>query len=121
MKVSELTGAQLDLWVARADGRVLPFIHRDGRCWENLESQMREDGTFTPHAAIFEPSSDWRAGGPIIERERIELRSFGETWVGNLLRPHGVFSCASRTALVAAMRAFVASKYGETVPDEVTA
>lgn len=68
------------------------------------------------------PSNDWSQGGPIIERERIELR-----WPCAGTRREDVGLChadmtrepyateVGPTPLLAAMRAFVASKLGEEV------
>jgi hypothetical protein len=67
----------------------------------------------------FAPSTDWAQGGPIIERERIELRGDGdEGWIAyDNLNP----TQKGPTPLIAAMRCYVASKLGEEVevPDEV--
>lgn len=58
------------------------------------------------------PSRAWEHGGPIIERERIELRndaSGGWNCMGNGCYGDGP------TPLIAAMRAYVASKVGAEV------
>lgn len=99
MKTSELTGAQLDYWVARAEGME-----------PSVDSQMR-----------FMPSSDWAHGGPIIERERIDYQ---HRPVPD--RPHSFIveaecigrEAIGRTVLEASMRAYVASKFGEEVADD---
>jgi hypothetical protein len=67
---------------------------------------------------FYEYSSDWEDAGPIIERERI---GFG--WIGDdngakwAARVYGGYSYEGSTPLVAAMRAYVASKFGAEVPD----
>lgn len=73
------------------------------------------------------PSSDWAQGGPIIEREEIELTRGTEDsngWTatidlyeGDVMRE----TCTGPTPLIAAMRCYVASKLGSTVdvPDEL--
>lgn len=99
MLVSQLDGALLDEMVAKALGadRVEAF------------------------------SSDWSHGGPIIEREKIELIHYGtygyqgpwEAQVGCNTHyiDQGVGEAmAGPTPLIAAMRAFVAAKFGEDVP-----
>lgn len=78
--------------------------------YENSPYQWEEGG--------FQPSLDWSQGGPIIERENIELKPTYAGWtafLGNTL-----FANAS-TPLIAAMRCYVASKLGDTVevPDEL--
>ena len=67
-------------------------------------------------------SSEWSAGGPIIEREHIELRSHrGEVWSANLepdapiVDADEAFGQRGETALIAAMRAFVAERFGSVV------
>ena len=83
---------------------------------------------------VFEPSEYWGDGGPIIERERITLEHLhgaGDTgadvWVAMLTcedKKFGGVECFEEqgpTALVAAMRCYVASKLGDEVevPDEI--
>jgi hypothetical protein len=80
---------------------------------------------------VFNPSEDWRLGGLIIERERIDWVSSGTEWkagfsadidssgYGSSLVQWIAFEHeqAGSTPLIAAMRAFVASKFGDEVPD----
>jgi hypothetical protein len=117
MKVAELEGALLDAWVARAEGYdVIPAPTDPQGCWVDT------GGTPFP----FRPSTDWAQGGQIIERERIDL-TFGnepETWEA-MVRPEYKYGTYMRdngrgtgpTPLIAAMRAYVASKFGDEVPD----
>ena len=82
----------------------------------------------TEHGQDFEPSTDWSQGGPIIERERIELTfdRANETdtlWRSEMFDMEGV-SIAHEygpTPLIAAMRCYVASKLGDTIdiPEEL--
>ena len=93
MQTSELQGAALDWAVARLE------------CFDN--------GDWMPDYC-----TDWAAGGPIIEVEKITVMaledggwtaSVGELWVaeeGGICGP---------TPLIAAMRCYVASKLGSTV------
>lgn len=74
------------------------------------------------------PSTDWAEGGPIIERDKLELRPglyhgnlwscWGQTQHGERLSQQGK---TGPTPLVAAMRCHVASYLGEEVdvPEEV--
>lgn len=127
-KVRDLEGALLDAAVAKADG--IPIERRFGAIvtasWDELH--------------LAEPlrySSDWAHGGPIIERERIAVAELDAgVWCG----VHPSSECARRwcslgsqagagymdftsedcdtkgpTPLVAAMRARVASKFGDEV------
>jgi hypothetical protein len=113
VKVAELEGALLDAWVARAEGyNVVPATCDPQGCW------VEDGGDPFP----YRPSTDWRQGGPIIERERIHLiRDLrDERWLASArviwLPDHDDF-VEGDTALIAAMRAFVASKFGDEVPD----
>jgi hypothetical protein len=58
-------------------------------------------------------SSDWRLGGPIIERELISTDWDNDCWNASV-GDFGGYS-SGPTALVAAMRCRVASKLGSTV------
>jgi hypothetical protein len=111
MKVSELEGALLDAWVARAEGLENPSIEM-GACF----ARGYPDG--------YEPHENWAQGGPIIERERLAVYvkrnpdpdMDGNDWNASSLPNTRAVGCGP-TPLVAAMRAFVAGKYGDTVPD----
>ena len=69
-------------------------------------------------ALTFCPSTDWALGGPIIERERIELEWSGSEWWARIKADEDF---SAPTPLVAAMRCYVASKLGDEVdvPDEL--
>jgi len=87
MKTSELTGAALNWAVNYAEG-------------------LR--GIFAP----VDYCDRWSDGGPIIERERIELVICGSDWRASLEdapRQYGP------TPLIAAMRCYVASRLGDEV------
>src|SRR5687768_11566243 len=100
MNVHELTGAKLDYWVAKALGIIRP---------ELLDN--------------YSPSTNWADGGPIIEREKIKLEPIhalkgGAFRFWNAKALAYVLDMEGETALIAAMRCYVASKLGEEVPDE---
>lgn len=113
VETDDLVGAALDYAVAMCDGRGIdlddprdPWLTRDGIADQPLHS--------------YTPSTDWAQGGPIIERECIDLKFFG-SYVRALTMSierdrHGeVIEAYAPTALVAAMRCHVAAKLGETV------
>jgi hypothetical protein len=116
-KVAELEGALLDAAVAKAEGDALPNFWRDpedGTCWSR------------PGREEWKPSARWDQGGPIIERERIYLCH--EPWPDVAGWEAGIefealesggygsrFAAAGPTPLIAAMRAYVASKFGDEV------
>jgi hypothetical protein len=83
----------------------------EGKALDNAVTQANAEATGLP--ASWAPySTSWEYGGPIIEREDIELTrretmpSLWE-WVGTTM--HG-FEATGPTPLIAAMRAFVASR-----------
>ena len=94
MKTSELTGQALDWAVAKCVG----------------------DGVaeFTAAGWRFNPSTNWSQGGPIIEREKVELFMRDEKWFAysSNSTPEDFYG---ETPLIAAMRCYVASKLGDEV------
>lgn len=120
MKTSELEGAQLDYWVAKAEG-LEPNV--DGPTIPGIGAVCRSmlpNGEF----GIFSPCYDWRHGGPIIEREGITLMKEYNGWYSEARRckridEHDRENCDlsghDPSPLVAAMRAYVASKFGDEV------
>ena len=102
MKTSELTGAALDWAVAKCEG-VEIIVAQENWHWY---------------------SSDWAQGGPIIEREMIELlvrgTDFWSMWEAK--SPDWYAPAIGSTPLIAAMRCYVASKMGDEIeiPTELT-
>jgi hypothetical protein len=100
LKTSELTGAALDWAVAKCEGHGVGVLDDP---W-------------------FMPSTNWSQSGPIIERERVQVRFIQEcywhfatptdTWIANY---DGGGEWIGPTPLIAAMRCFVASRLGESV------
>lgn len=114
MKVSELEGPTLDYWVAKAAG--MPVDEKDPRKPYALGVVTADRGV-----VAFCPSRDWALGGPIIERERIEIQYSMDTWMANIWpasSEEGNYLWSGPSPLIAAMRAFVASKFGEDVNGE---
>lgn len=122
--MNEFIGAELDLAVANAMGGVFR-VSKPWEAWDDGE-RIRTClfvGDERQSIEEWQPSTDWSQGGPIIERERIMLIPSGDEWsasVGMTAHPmcgdpipdetgregsgHGP------TPLIAAMRAFVASR-----------
>jgi len=116
MKVRELICAPLDIWVCRAELAEFEGEKLDVDVIERVKAKL---GTALPYW----PSRDWRIGGRIIDRERIAVYWDVDEWVA-LWRAEGSASgtlhargpvMAGPTALVAAMRCYVASKFGDEV------
>src|ERR1700757_765990 len=109
MRVAELDGVLLDYWVAKAEGF--------------RESFAQFKSSPVPY------SSNWTYGAPIIEREKMSTVKFGDQWGAFI--PGGRADTSSdrikgagdyadglgASALIAAMRAYVASKFGDEVED----
>ena len=104
IKTNELSGAALDWAVAKCEGVVY-----HGPAWTKY-------------------STDWAQGGPIIEREEISIsREFASgriewaAWTPAPIRDDAEAFGYGPTPLIAAMRCYVASRFGDEVdvPDEL--
>lgn len=117
VKTKDLIGPALDWAVAKCEGlHVLDAMRRplvDGVAWAS------DTGKYSP-------STDWDQGGPIIERLIVEglwLQShpeYPEKFLATM--DHYLTKFYGPTALIAAMRCYVASKLGEEIdiPEELT-
>ena len=99
MKTSELTGHALNWAVARCEGGV---------------------GVAQLIGTWYSPSTHWAQGGPIIEREGISLYlDTNNFWQANIFDGNPICNpfggVQGETALIAAMRCYVASKLGDEV------
>jgi len=117
IKTYRLSGAALDWAVAKAEGRTDIQVHPDGEISGQDE---------------FDYETDWSLGGPIIEREGIEVLcnlSLAQAKAFKEANPDW-FACRKQkrsdhfhgtTPLIAAMRCYVASKLGDEVdvPEEL--
>jgi hypothetical protein len=144
-RTATIKGDLLDAAVALADGRLLVgdepgwpkgdyrklraeyggahVVRWYAREGENADGpETKEVGGWEPIDNWGSPSTDWSMGGPIIERERITVGwdEYAARFVAELehaARPDGVqrSSAQGHTNLIAAMRAYVASKFGGEV------
>lgn len=110
MKTSELTGKALNAAVAVAQGWTLK-LNGITPIWEH------ENGLQT--AIYYQPSTDWKQGGPILQEYRIATEPARDTgiwlaWMECFDRPDYV-ETNGMTKLQAGMRCFVLSKLGDTV------
>ncbi len=108
IKVSEASGATLDWLVAKCEGVA-------------LDHGLTDDERY---------STNWAQGGPIIEREAIQLTPYGassgspksvEYWCAAAYLETEMVDTYGLTPLIAAMRCYVASKLGDEVevPEEL--
>jgi hypothetical protein len=109
MKTIDLIGPALDWAVSTCKSRPHSFTLRDS------EPPLR--------VLLFQPSTNWSQGGPIIEREAIELTpdEYAGTWAAYMTNEGEPYEGTGTTPLIAAMRAYVASKLGDEVdvPEEL--
>jgi len=111
VKVSELQGAMLDYWVAKAEV-------------VSIERRGRKQNLYTQQGVVWRPSSDWSQGGPIIERNAGTFGIAGNdqdfnqvSYWAEMGRTITRCRMVGPTHLIAAMRAYVASKFGEEVEE----
>jgi hypothetical protein len=123
MKTSELTGAQLDYAVARCENRTIMHDPMGFRK-DAPESPQAGKSIYMLIGGDYSPSTKWAQGGPIIEREKITLDVHNqEAWLAEVWDGNGNERAFRRgsTALEAAMRCRVSSKFGNEVeiPEEL--
>ena len=119
-KVSELEGRALDAAVALARGWTTDGVWCDDPERPNDSIKLGEPGDWAEGGEYFAPSTRWQDGGPIIEQERINVayddQGGSERGMWGAYRYDGDGTMYFAEApLIAAMRAYVASKFGEEV------
>jgi hypothetical protein len=138
MKVREMSGAVLDMWVAKAEGWEVDPLRPPNEYQIRIKSALAyssdyllsQDGFCYALCGVnkpysYSPSTDWARGGPIIEREGFGICKFYEPTDGPI--PEGGEWCAlwrddsmradGPTPLVAGMRLVVMSKFGDEVSE----
>lgn len=125
MATEDLDGAFLNWAVAKALGAEF-YLNGIGAVHAKVEGRFiggfvtkTATGVAMPHG-VFVPCRNWCLAGPIIERERIELRTSGpDHWYADKVFPAGAgvddWCGYGPTPLIAAMRAFVGARLGEMV------
>lgn len=126
IKAAELEGTRLDYWVIRAAGHILKDSLRDG--WQEVRTNdgaqyflgflpsNPNDKNLYEYEEFYSPSTSWQDGGPIIEDNAITVTPVSDAeWKAE----EHITLCQARgfTYLIAAMRCFVASKFGEEVEE----
>lgn len=127
MKTAELTGAQLDYWVAKAEGFIKTRSEYGDKplLWDTGGAFFRVDG---PVGQLGDerwwPSTNWAHAGPIIERAGLCLLKTAAGWEAGEYPEASGMACSfcgsgqsGPTPLIDAMRAFAASKFGEEVTE----
>lgn len=128
MRVEGLEGEALDLWVAKAEGYKLVEDPKEiGQAALGIGPAVlfktdagdlalaRKDG-----GGKWSPSTDWAQGGPIIEHEKLNIWPHDDEWCASYTKDlvkNRSAGIAGPTPLIAAMRAYVCSVFGEEVGD----
>jgi hypothetical protein len=115
VKTSEIEGVALDWAVADAEGYI-----------DDCNSWLHEATLEEVQDGSFHPSISWAQGGPIIEREWLDVMPWPNESDEELrwqCKQHDSIDCVAfgPTPLIAAMRCYVASKLGDEVeiPEEL--
>lgn len=106
LRTSNLQGPALDWAVAKCEPDDKSSIYFDESTGEPL---CHDDW---PDNQMFQPSTDWSQGGPIIEREKLTIEWTGEDWMAYIRHDEEFFGL---TPLIAAMRCYAASRLGDEV------
>lgn len=124
IKTSELQGAALDWAVAKCEGKILSGGPFNGNPkGSRFGYEVHDDSAqFGRGYEYWAPSTNWAQGGPIVEREGINLVKVGIALWRASLQNYGGHEQHDNAPLIAAMRCYVASKLGNVVdvPDELT-
>jgi len=110
MKTSELTGAALDWAVAKCEG--VPTTE-----FMALQKLPASDVFWK-----YQYSTDWAQGGPIIDREWIDLHCVNDSlWEAECPAYCGLSMQNGPTPLIAAMRCYCYAKLGDEIdiPEEL--
>lgn len=126
VKISEIKGAALDFAVAQCLGLPLkldPMGFKKDSPSSSQSGWWVWEGQFEIQEVVglgYSPSTNWLQGGPIIEREKINLMYTDNQWEADTSAD--CFGLGN-TALKAAMRCYVANKIGLEieVPKELLA
>ncbi len=125
VKTCELEGAVLDWAVAMAEGEEV-IVHGIGQYRYDVRGGIhccKYGCTFGPRSITeeverYEPSDSWAQGGPLIEKHKLDIGAPMENvtgpWNANTEWGHPM-GTPGPTPLVAACRAIVRAKLGETI------
>ncbi|MFU4952049.1 phage protein NinX family protein [Pseudomonas aeruginosa] len=125
VKTCELEGAALDWAVAMAEGEEV-IVHDIGQYRYDVRGGIhccKYGCTFGPRSITeeverYEPSDSWAQGGPLIEKHKLDIGAPMENvtgpWNANTEWGHPM-GTPGPTPLVAACRAIVRAKLGETI------
>lgn len=123
-QVRDLTSLELDGLIAKIEGIE---VERRDYGWA-IRYPFDPEGPANEFSSChnwmwvtYSPSTDWEQGGPIIESKKIRLWFYEHVWAGySLCALDEGYAMLGETPLIAAMRAYVASIYGDEVRDGTT-
>jgi hypothetical protein len=129
LKTSELTGAALDWAVAKCEGIELESGYGVQET-SGYYNRLLVDGRMSKGQSMlvrYIPSTDWAQGGPIIEREWLDVTPWPNEsredmrWHCQQHDTANDFAQYGPTLLIAAMRCYVASRVGDEIelPEEL--
>ena len=124
IKTADLTGPALDWAVATCDGYEGQFEDEVSGPWLVPQEGFLHD---EKSLSQYSPSTSWSQGGPIIEREWLDITSWPnesdeeQRWQCHQYDAPKPYQALGPTSLIAAMRCVVASRLGDEVdvPDEL--
>jgi len=123
VRAAELAGEALGWAVGKTEGLdVFLAAPEYGNPWRVF---ARYRGQATEHTKRYNPWEDWALGGLLIEHHMVSLhcpQSTDDVWAGWVITEIGKYCRAGDSALIAACRAIVSAKLGDTVemPKELT-
>lgn len=116
VKTADLVGEALGWAVGKTEGLDLELV---GPAYNNpWRVFARYRATVTERTERYNPWENWALGGPLIEKRMVSLhcpQSTDDVWAGWVITDKGEFCQAGDSALIAACRAVVAAKLGDTV------
>ena len=121
MNVADLFGLPLDYWVARSLHDFVREIHFTD---SGSVVSIRGNDRGRPWDGRFTPSVSWEAAAVVLERaQRLEVRERGRDGTAHCVADfeggHRTVSAHGESLRLALLRAFVISRFGETVDDVV--
>jgi hypothetical protein len=127
MKIEELSGEQLDYWVAKAIYNIPGY---EFRLWGENATTITLCSLKTGLDVAWSPSTNPAQAYPIIDQNKISVITVSNeegVWLAMVDAywekgdgPAATHEARGSTPLIAAMRAFVASKYGKEVLDQIS-
>jgi hypothetical protein len=117
VKTADLSGEALGWAVGKAEGLELELVGPSGYI-TFFRVFYRRGGKASWVLERFNPWEDWALGGPLIEQHMVSLhcpQSTDDVWAAWVITDKGEFCQGGDNAVIAACRAIVSAKLGDTV------